>query len=108
MLGINTPYDAEPKPYRDYYCTNKGDAELAELERLQLVRKYRDDGPEGYDWFTCTPRGKRLAMLSHKTIRHSKSKRVYQRFLSVRDCWPDITFKDFLTDQKFAGIRSEV
>src|SRR5688572_23336647 len=22
MLGINTPHDRQPKPYRDYYCAN--------------------------------------------------------------------------------------
>lgn len=103
MLGINTPHDKQPRPYRDYFCAGKGDEKLAELARLSAVTMYRSDAT--YDWYTCTEAGRAEAMASHKSIRYSKARRMYSKFLDCRDCFPDLTFKQFLTHEQFSDSR---
>lgn len=104
MLGIETPNDRVPKPSRDYYCANPGDEKLAELERLGAVECY-DRAARGYDWFRCTAAGRIAAMASHRTIRRSKSQRVYVAFLRCKDCFADLSFREFLTHPDFADTR---
>lgn len=105
MLGINTPHDRQPKPYRDYYCANRDDPELHELARIGAVRLYSQHG--NYDWYCTTDVGRAAAMRSHRTIRETKAGRVYSKFLDVSDCYPDLTFKQFITDPQFAKTRRE-
>lgn len=106
MLGINTPNDRIPRPYRDYAAVNPGDAEFAELERLGAVECYRRSSPGySYDYFRCTPAGRAAAMASHRTIRRTKAQRIYSKFLDVRDALNDLTFKEFLTNPEFAESR---
>lgn len=108
MLGINDPSQRIPKPYRNGAAVVPGDPEFVELERLGAVERYRAAGGSfQYDYYSCTEAGKAAAMKSHRTIRYGRSKRVYLRFLSVRDCIPDLTFRQFLTDPEFRGIRAE-
>jgi len=102
MLGINTPNDAKPKPYRDYYCAPSGDKALLELAEMGLVEMYRQDRQ---DWYTTTRKGRKLAMDSHASIRKTKAQRVYSTFLNVRDAFPDLTFRDFITEPQFADTR---
>lgn len=102
MLGINTPFDKQPKPYRDYCAAVPGDAKMAELEALGAVRCYRRDT---YHWYTTTEAGRSAAIASHRYIRRSKAARVYSAFLDVSDCIPDLTFKAFLIDPQFAETR---
>lgn len=104
MLGIDNPDAKDPKPYRDYYCASRGDAALTELERLGAVRRYRQC--EHYDWYTTTPEGRAGALASHRTIRHSKSKRVYAAYLDVADVHAGLTFHEFLTSPLYAPARS--
>ena len=105
MLGINDPTVKTPKPYRNYAAVSPGDEEFKELHSLGLVRfvGYRGD----YDYYSCTELGKLLAEKSHKDIRYKKSKRVYIKYLSVSDACPELSFKSFLTDPKFARYRKE-
>lgn len=105
MLGVNTPSDRVPKPYRDYYCACAGDPEMAELAAAGAVELLPNPHWSG-DYYVCTPAGRAAAMASHRTIRRSKGSRVYCRFLSVRDCFADLTFHDFLTDPQFAETRA--
>ena len=107
MLGINTPYDKVPKPYRNYAAVNPGDFEYLELERLGMVKKYASQVPgvTEYDYYRCTDEGRLVAMRSHRNIRKSKSKRRYSMYLEMSDCYPDMTFKDFLTDIFFKDLR---
>ena len=107
MLGINTPDDRIPRPYRNYAAVNPGDKEFAELERLGAVemREPATPGRSLYDYFVCTEAGRLAAMRSHHTIRHSKSKRRYAKWLDISDCFPDLTFKDFLTREQFREAR---
>lgn len=108
MLGIDDPYMPRPKPSRDYYCANPGDAKVVELERIGAVCCYRRSGEDTkYDWFQCTDAGRAAAMASHKTIRVSKAKRMYAKFLDIRDCWQGLTFQQFLTDPEFRDSRRE-
>lgn len=104
MLGINTPDDARPKPYRDYYCANPGDPALHELACVGAVRMYAKRG--GYEWFCCTDSGRAAAISSHRTIRLRKPQRVYLRFLDCRDAFEGLTFREFLTSPEFAETRS--
>lgn len=103
MLGIETPDDARPKPYRNYYCSPPDDPKLVELAKLGAIELYSTR--ESYHWYRCTPTGHAAAMASHRTIRRTKSQRVYARFLDVREPFPDLTFKDFLTHPDFAETR---
>lgn len=103
MLGINTPGAKEPKPYRNYFAANKDNEKLAELAALGAVRRYLSD--EQYDWYTCTAAGLAAAIASHKTIRYSKAKRMYSKFLDCKDCFDGLTFRMFLTHPQFAESR---
>ena len=103
MLGINDPWMRIPKPSRDYYCANPGDPKIAALVAAGAIRLYRVS--DSYEWFCCTDAGRAAAMASHKTIRKSKSARVYSKFLEISDCLPDMTFRDFLTRQDMADYR---
>lgn len=104
MLGIDNPYMPKPKPYRDYFCANPGDEQLHALAALGMVEIYSTHG--SYEWFRCTAAGRAAAILSHKTIRHTKAKRIYAKFLDISDCFPDLTFRQFLTDPHFKNTRS--
>jgi hypothetical protein len=99
MLGINRPDLDQPKPWRDYAAANPGDPMYAELARLGAVRMYSTR--YGYEWWQCTDEGRAAAIASYKTIRYSAGKRRYIRFLSMRDCCPDLTFREFLTDPRY-------
>lgn len=99
MLGINKPEADKPAPYRDYYCANPGDPMMVELARIGAVVIYDQRG--GYEWYTCTPEGRATAIASHKTIRYSAAKRRYIHFLDLKDCCPDVTFHQFLTDPRY-------
>ncbi len=112
MLGINDRYAKFPKPYRNFYCASPGDPEMRELVAAGAVEMYSVRAGwyavhDGYEWFRCTDAGRQAALASHRTIRVSKSKRVYRRFLEVSDAIPGLTFRDFLVDQQFAPARSE-
>jgi hypothetical protein len=99
MLGIDKPKADKPEPYRNYYCANPGEREMLELARLGAVEQYAAQG--GYEWFQCTEAGRTAAIASHRTIRYSAARRRYMRFLDVRECWPDLTFRQFITDPQF-------
>jgi ectoine hydroxylase-related dioxygenase (phytanoyl-CoA dioxygenase family) len=109
MLGINTPDSRIPEPHRDYAAVNPGDPEFVELERLGAVRCYRRRGEasNAYDWYCCTEAGREAAMHSHRLIRRPKKQRVYAKFLDISDVLPDLTFKQFLTDETFRRARAE-
>lgn len=106
MLGINDPSKARPEPWRNYAAVNPGDPEFLELERLGAVECYRRQSPNSsFDYFRCTEAGRAAACASHKSIRWSKSKRIYSKFLDVRDALGDVTFREFLTDPTYAECR---
>lgn len=108
MLGINTPTDKHPKPYRDYAAVNPHDKEWLRLESLGMVRRYRTVEPHSpYNWYTTTDEGKARAIASHKNIRQSRSKRRYSAYLDVSDTFSELKFIDFLTDPQFKQTRDE-
>lgn len=104
MLGIDLPDAKDPKPYRDYYCASRGDADLAELARLGAVRLYRPC--EHYDWYTTTNAGRAAALASHRQIRHPKPRRIYAAYLDTADAQPGLTFHEFLTSPAYAQVRA--
>jgi hypothetical protein len=106
MLGIDKPELDRPVPYRNYYCANPGEPEMLELVRLGAIELYATQG--GYEWYRCTAAGRAAAIASHKTIRYTPAKRRYIKFLDVRDCLPDLTFREFLTNPRFKQSRGEM
>lgn len=103
-LGIDTPDERAPKAYRNYFCANRGDTDLAERARLGAVRLYRQC--DHYDWYTTTGAGRAAARASHRTIRLPKSKRIYSRYLDVADVHAHLTFHEFLTSPTYAETRA--
>lgn len=104
MLGIDKPEERDPKPYRDYYCACRGDAELAEMERQGAVRLYHQC--KDYDWYTTTEAGREAALASHRKIRLPKSKRIYSKYLDIADVHAGLTFHEFLTSPDYADARA--
>ena len=105
MLGINTPNDRVPRPYRNYAAVTPEDPEYIELKRLGAVERYVCQGSAEYHWYRCTEAGKLAAMRSHRKIRRTKSQRRYVKFLDVSDCYQDLTFREFLTHPYFKDAR---
>ena len=105
MLGINTPWDRTPRTYRNYAAATPGDSRFIELERIGAVVRYVARGGKEYHWYKCTEAGRFAAIRSHRDIRYGKAKRRYRKFLSVSDCCPDLTFKEFLTHPDFKDLR---
>jgi hypothetical protein len=105
MLGINTPDDKIPKSYRNYAAVTPGDPEYIELAKIGAVEMYM--ALHRYNYYRCTEAGKLAAMRSHRDIRKSKAARAYMKFLDVRDAYPDLTFKEFITSPEFARARKE-
>lgn len=104
MLGINRPEQRAPQAYRDYAAVNPGDVEWVELERLGMVERYSSHG--SYHWYRTTPAGRAAAFASHRKIRFSRSTRRYLKFLDLGDCFPGLTFREFLTAAEFAEARA--
>ncbi len=104
MLGINTPNDRIPKPFRNYAAVNPGDKEFAELELIGAVERYTASLGE-YTYFRCTEAGKLAAMRSHRTIRKGTPQRRYSVYLDICDSYQDLTFKDFITNPEFKEAR---
>lgn len=104
MLGLNDQQDRRnPEPYRDYYCANAHDVALEKLAHLGMVTRCSDGG--GYWTYCTTERGRYLAMKSARLRRWPKSKRVYAKFLEISECFPDLTFGEFLKADQFADCR---
>ena len=106
MLGINKPADRVPKPYRNYAAVAPGNEEYVELARLGMVELYQCSNTD-YDYYRCTDEGKITAMRSHRNIRHATAKRRYICYLGIRDCFQDLSFREFLMSPEFAQARGE-
>ena len=108
MLGINDPSQRVPVPCRNYAAVSPGDPCYLDMAQAGLVERYRvAAGANAYDYYRCTDAGREVAMASHKTIRWSKSKRVYRKYLNVSDALTGLTFSQFLRDPQFADLRRE-
>ena len=104
MLGISDLRKKEPESYRNYYCANHGDPNMAALVEAGAVRMYNRD--DQYEWFTCTDAGQVAAVASFYAGQATKKQRVYMRFLGVKDVFPDLTFREFLTSKRFGETRA--
>lgn len=103
MLGIDVDDVPNPPECRDYFCADVGDPEMMALCDAGMVRMYRRAG--GYEWWTTTDSGKDAARASQRAMLKPKPARVYARFLDVADALPDLTFREFLTNVRFAECR---
>lgn len=105
MLGID---DARklPKPYRNHYCANAGDPNLVSLAQRGLVVLSRPPSKSiPYETYIATEAGIASATSSARRRAWPRKRRVYDRYLDVKDVCPDLTFRDFLVDPEFAEIR---
>ena len=102
MLGINDSTKRVP-PSRNHAAVDAGDPKLHELARLGMVELYAMEW--GYEWFRCTDAGRAAAIASQKARLIPKKQRIYLAFLDLRDCWPDLTFRDFLTSDECREAR---
>ena len=107
MLGIDDPYMRVPTPWRNYAAVNPGDRVFMELEAIGAVERYgaAAEAFGTHHYYRCTEAGTLAAMLSHRTIRKSKSARVYSSYLRISDVLCDLTFHKFLVDPEFAETR---
>ena len=103
MLGIGEPSRCNDPPYRNYFAASpKSDPNMTLLEQLVedgLAVIYRRNA---YIWFTATEKGQELALRTRP--RYSKKKLRYLAFLRCRDAFPDLTFREFLTNPEFKGL----
>lgn len=105
MLGINTPNDRVPRPYRNYAAVPPGDSEFAALQEANVVEIYKRTPT--YDWYRCTAVGQEIAVRSHLGIRRSSGQRRYSAYIRLRDLFPDLTFREFLVDPRWDRARRE-
>lgn len=108
MLGINDPSKRIPEPYRNYAAVEPGDLFFIEMSDAGLVELYKKHGNSNgceYDYYRCTDIGRTIAIQSFRNIRYPPSSRRYIAFLNVRDCYPDLTFKQFITLPEFKDAR---
>lgn len=103
MLGINNPSRATLEPYRDYFCANPNDADLQALSTIGAVELYSQR--DGYDWYKTTEAGRAAAIESARKRLPKRSQLRYSRFLDVKDCYRNLTFKEFITNQRWAEYR---
>lgn len=109
MLGITDAYVREPKAYRNYAAVNPGDPHYAAMAEAGLVilRDSTKNVGGRYDVYSCTELGRKVAFESFKKIRKPKAKRVYTRYLRLTDSHPDLKFREYLTDPRYAQHRRE-
>lgn len=106
MLGINDPAKRRPEPYRNYAAVEPGNPRFLAMEAAGLVERYKQAGPVSpYDYYRCTETGRLAAMRSFRGIQYNPKRRRYLAFLDLRDCRPDVTFREFLTESEYAEAR---
>lgn len=107
-LGINDRYAAYPYITRNHYCGDEGDPNLAKLETLGLIRKEKLLDSTVEPIYRCTEEGRRLAVASFKHIQYPRSRRRYAAYLRTKDALGDLSFRDFLTQERFKDARTGV
>lgn len=103
MLGLPETRDSNviPSPYRNYYAANRGDEQLAEMARKGLVYLAgSSDALYGGDLYYATDMGKTAARASVKVRKVTRSERRYLRWLTLHDAVPDLSFGEFLRNEK--------
>ena len=99
-LGIQWAHDKE---YRDYYCACVGEDRLERMADKCLMKRgnFINGGRDRYYFVTELGR----AVAREDIPRKTRSQLRYERFLSVCDCCPDLTFKEFITDPQYREVR---
>lgn len=97
------------KQYRNSYVLGPECPDFAKLKDLESRGLMSDLGPRsifgGMHGFTVTPAGRAIAATPDPLPHKERGRRVYRYWLSISDCFPDSTFKDFLTRPEFVGSR---
>jgi hypothetical protein len=87
---------------RNHYAAEPSDPVMAELVALGLVYEGRPI-VGGLRYFHASAKGQAVAMASLKPVSRSKSR--YTAFLNLKECFPALTFTEFLQDTRFAPYR---
>ena len=94
------------KEYRNYYCAVTDDPQLEALTRSGLmVRGHKiNDGRNRY--YFVTDDGRKVAYKNLPSRpRLTRGQRRYRKWMNISDCYPDLTFKEFLTLPEFREAR---
>lgn len=106
MLGIDDARKRDAKPYRNHYCANAGDPNLVSLVQRGLVVLSRPPSKAiPYETYVATEDGIAIATSSARRRAWPRKRRVYDRYLDVKDVCPDLSFREFLTSAEFAETR---
>lgn len=110
MLGINDPcLPWPPKCWRDYAAVEPGDSQFADMAERGLVLLTRKAGGHfSFDYYATTDTGKEVALTTFKAMQLTKARRRYHGWLSLSDCHPDLTFREYLTLPEYAEHRRSV
>lgn len=110
-LGLN--HEDVREPYRNYFVAGDGHSDMPLLKSLcdkGLMR--REDRTPGFleasdGLFLVTDAGRTYALANRpkpKTL--SRARRRYSAFLDMKECYPDLTFREFLTEPYFEKDRT--
>ena len=95
-LGIS---DGRTKEYRNHYADEPDCPQMAKLIAMGLMKRgYRIPG--GLQMYHVTEAGKKIAR-DNLPPPPSKKKRRYLRYLDASDAYPDLTFREFLTEPEW-------
>lgn len=102
-LGISDPFHPNREPYRNHYVTGEGGSDwdnLMALVRSGHMARYRHALTSEVDWvFVATDLGLQTALATRPRV--SRRKLRYHNFLCIKECCPDLTFHEFLTDRRY-------
>ncbi len=107
-LGLNDPYAPRAYVYRNHYCGDDHDPDLTTLEMLGLMRKETLLPGIVGTIYRCTDEGRKLAIANFKHMQHPRSRRRYKVYLDTKDALGELSFKEFLTQERFADVRTNV
>lgn len=106
-IGISKRHD---KPYRNFYAVYTSSDSVPDLEVLVKagLMANGDKSPVNPDmvYYYVTDAGREVAFKHLPKDTRTQKQKKYERFLYAKDAYPDLTFKQFLTDPYFKEARS--
>lgn len=106
-LGLSKRHD---KPYRNYYAVYADSDAIEDLDALVKAGLMAKGGksPVNSDmvYYYVTDEGRKVAFEHLPKDTRTRGQKRYERFQNAKDAFPDLTFKQFLTDPYFKEARS--
>lgn len=101
-LGLSKRHD---KPYRNYYAAGTASDCIQDLEALVDKGLMTSAGKSPVNsemvYYYVTDRGRKVAFEHLPKDMRTRGQKRYERFLNAKDAFPDLSFKQFLTDPYF-------